>query len=434
MAKSSVPRHSKSARKPVTIELEASSVAKPAPASKIIPEPEPVGFEPPINVTRKPSSTDSADVGSSSSGQSTMAGSPSESKRFERKESPGDSKPDMAVPASPVEKAKDPFGRLVSGLVGGVVALIGAAALQWTGLLPSPGTDVSALEQQIAELRNVPTAAHGLDEAAQVALDGAVENAKQAVGQVTDLSTEISSIKQAIADVQKNAVSGTEGAVDTTAIDARIAELETQLKASAQAEQNAEGAATERLNALEARINDNSGNANMALAMAATGLKAAIDRGSSFTAELDTYVAVAPVPGDVASLRAAAEKGVPTISTLADQFGAVAAKIIATTRTVDPNAGVLDRLWASAEGLVEARPVGLVEGEGVDAVTARIEAHLKAGELGAAILEWEKLPDSAKAVSADFANAMKTRQKAGEIVSKALSDALAGVKSPTSAN
>ncbi len=55
----------------------------------------------------------------------------------------------------------------------------------------------------------------------------------------------------------------------------------------------------------------------------------------------------------------------------------------------------LDRLWASASGvLVEARPVGMVEGEGADAISARIEAHLNAGDLSAAIAEWEKLPDA----------------------------------------
>ncbi|WP_157929556.1 hypothetical protein [Phyllobacterium zundukense] len=37
-----------------------------------------------------------------------------------------------------------------------------------------------------------------------------------------------------------------------------------------------------------------------------------------------------------------------------------------------------------------------VEGEGTDAITARIEAHLNAGDIGAAIAEWEKLPETPK--------------------------------------
>jgi hypothetical protein len=327
------------------------------------------------------------------------------------------------------------LGRFVSGFIGGVVALVGAAALQWAGVLPSPKADISALEQQIAELRNTRPAAQTLDEGAQVALNGAVENAKQAASQVSGLSAELDTIRQSVADIQKNAGSGS--VVDTSGIDARLAALETQLNSSQQQAEQAGGVAagaTERLNALEAKVNDPSGQANMALAMAATGLKAAIDRGEPFAAELDTYAAVAPAAGEVESLREFAGKGIPTLNVLVSQFADVASKIIASAHTVDPNAGVVDRLWASASSLVQARPVGMVEGEGVDAITARIEAHLNAGDLGAAMAEWEKLPENAKAVSMDFANAMKARQKAGEVVSKALSDALTGIKSPAAAN
>jgi hypothetical protein len=436
MAKSSVPRHSKSARKPVTIELEPSVVNRGVARAADTPAAEPVGFDP-----ANQSASADIDPGAAPSSpreEQPQSGNPSETQQsFGRAQSAGQTKPSETAPVAPAQKSSDGLGRLASGFVGGIVALIGAAALQWAGILPSPKTDISALEQQIAELRSTPAPAQTLDQGAQVALSGAVENSEQALGQVSGLSGEISSIKQSVADIQKNAASGAGGTVDTSAIDARISALEMQLSASQQKVEQAGGAAAgaaERLNALEAKVNDTSGQTNMALAMAATGLKAAIDRGGPFAAELDTYLAVAPTPGDAESLRAAAANGVPTVGMLASQFGDVAPKIIATTDAVDPNAGVLDRLWASAGRLVEARPVGMVEGEGVDAISARIEAHLNAGDLGAAIAEWEKLPANAKATSADFANAMKARQKAGEVVSKALSDALTGIKSPAAAN
>ncbi|CAN7238012.1 mitofilin family membrane protein [Phyllobacterium sp. LjRoot231] len=424
MAKSSVPRHSKSARKPVTIELVPSSVIETSLKSKNVPEPEPVGFEPMVEAEHK----------TVEEAQPAISSAPDETQAFGREEFSGDSKP-VSASARSNQKANDPLGRLASGFIGGVVALVGAAVLQWAGVLPSPKADTSALEQQIAELRNVPAVTQTLDEGAQVALNGAVENAKQAVGQVSGLSAELNTIKQSVADIQKSA--GSASPVDTDAIDARIAALETKLNSSQQQAEQAGGAAagaTERLNALEAKVNDKSDQTNMALAMAATGLKAAIDRGEPFAAELDTYLAVAPAAGDVEILRASATKGIPTVGMLAGQFAEVAPKIIASAHTVDPNAGVVDRLWASATSLVQARPVGMVEGEGVDAITARIEAHLNVGDLGAAVAEWEKLPENAKAVSGDFANAMKARQRAGEVVSKVLSDALTGIKSPATAN
>ncbi|MEK1855836.1 MAG: mitofilin family membrane protein [Phyllobacterium sp.] len=435
MAKSSVPRHSKSARKPVTIELEPSAINKTATTAET-PSAEPVGFDP-VDQSAPNIVEPTAKAPPSLPPEERLQrdSSPESQQSFERAQSTGQEHAKTA-PTAPVQKSGDGLGRLAAGFAGGIVALVGAATLQWAGVLPSPSTDISALEQQIAQLRSTPAQGQTLDEGAQVALNGAVENAKQALGQTSGLSGEISSIKQSIAEIQKNAAAGT-GSVDTSAIDARIAALETQLSASAQKAEHAEGAAAgaaERLNALEAKVNDTSGQTNMALAMAATSLKAAIDRGGPFAAELDTYLAVAPTPGDADSLRAVAAKGVPTIGMLASQFGDIAPKIIAAARAVDPNAGVLDRLWASAEGLVEARPVGMVEGESVDAITARIEAHLHAGDIKAAIAEGEKLPENAKTVSMDFTNAMKARQKADEVVSKALADALTGVKSPAAAN
>lgn len=443
MAKSSVPRHSKSARKPVTIELEPSNVVKSPAAGAKVPQPEPVGFGPDTSVKpQEPKSEPAKTTPANSEDKSKTESTSQQTSSFGR--SPSTEQPKSAAPASaPVPpKAGDPLGRLTSGLIGGVVALLGAAALQWAGILPSPKADLSAVEQQIAELRSAAPAKAALDEGAQVALNGAVENAKQALGQVSGLADEVKALKQSVADAQANAASAG-GTVDTSAIDTRIAALETQLAASQQKVEQAAGALAgeaqtsaalqTRLNALETKVQDNTGQNNMALAIAATGLKSAIDRGGPFAAELDTYLAVAPASADVEGLRSAASTGVPTVTMLAGQFGDVATKIIATTRTVDPNAGILDRLWSSAEGLVESRPVGLVEGEGVDAITARIEAHLNAGDLAAAIAEWDKLPESAKTVSTDFANAMRARQKAGETASKTLSGALTGMKTPDAA-
>ena len=426
MAKSSVPRHSKSARKPVTIDLEPSAVSKPEAKAKETPAAEPVGFDPAaIGSQTTPILEAAEDAGEP---EQTSTGRSAESEQsFGR---PGAVRSATETPPAPAPNSGDQFGRIAAGVIGGLVALVGVSALQWAGLMPSPKADLSNLEQQIAALQRTPPSPD-LGDGAELALNGAVENSKNAVEQVSALAHEMSLIKQSVDEVKKSV--GAAGSADTSAIDARIAALETKLNASQQQVEQA-SAATDRLAALEAKVNDTSGQANMALAMAATGLKAALDRGAPFTAELDTYAAVAPATENIESLRAFAAKGIPTVGTLATEFGDFAAKIVATTRTVDPNASVLDRLWASAGGLVEARPVGMVAGDSVDAITARIEANLGSANLGGAIAEWEKLPDNAKSVSANFAEAMKARQKADEALAKALSDALAGAKTPAASN
>lgn len=426
MAKSSVPRHSKSARKPVTIDLEPSAIGKTEAKAKETPAAEPVGFDPAI-ARQSAAAPEPAIESTPGPEETSTTGAAGTEQPFGRASA---ARPATeSAPPAVTREAGDQFGRLASGVIGGLVALVGVAALQWAGLLPSQKADLSGVEQQIAALQRTPS--QNLGEGAELALNGAVENAKKAVEQVSALAHEMSLIKQSVDEVKRTA--GAAGSVDTSAVDERIAALEAKLNASQQQVDQA-SAATERLTALEAKVNDTSGQANMALAMAATGLKAALDRGSAFSAELDTYAAVAPSSDNIESLRAFAPKGIPTVGMLASEFGDIAAKIVATTRTVDPNASILDRLWSSAGGLVEARPVGMVAGESVDAITARVEANLGSANLGGAIAEWEKLPDNAKAVSADFAEAMKARQKADEALAKALSDALAGAKAPASSN
>ncbi|MGH7002528.1 MAG: COG4223 family protein, partial [Alphaproteobacteria bacterium] len=428
MAKSSVPRHSKSSRKSMTIELEPSSVSKPAATPAKVPEPEPVGFE--AAPAAKPAAA-AAPGPSAASGPKPGAPQSAAGKPVFGRTDPAADKPAAPASAAPSARTNDPLGRLAAGFIGGVVALVGAAGLQWAGILPSPRTDLSKLEQEIAQLRAAP--APSLDEGSRAALDGAAETSRQALDQVGTLSNEVNAVRQALADVQKQA-SAPGAPADTSALDARIAELEGQIKAGQQRAEQADGTASgaaQRLDALEAKVNDTSGQSNMALAMAATSLKAAVDRGEPFTAELDTYAAVAPDAASAEALRAGAATGVPPVSALAARFGDVAPRIIDSTRKEDPDAGVLDRLWTSASRLVEARPVGMVEGDGADAIAARIETHLNAGDLKAAIAEWDRLPESAKAVSADFGTAMKLRQSTSEAVSKALSGALTGIKAPS---
>ena len=50
------------------------------------------------------------------------------------------------------------FGKLGAGLLGGLVALLGAAVLQYAGQLPSFGTsaEVALLKEEIARLSSVP--------------------------------------------------------------------------------------------------------------------------------------------------------------------------------------------------------------------------------------------------------------------------------------
>ncbi|RWF97788.1 MAG: phage tail protein, partial [Mesorhizobium sp.] len=175
-------------------------------------------------------------------------------------------------------------------------------------------------------------------------------------------------------------------------------------------------AADSRIAALEQSVQQLSGKVDaqasqpkIALAIAASALKAALDRGAPFATELDTFAAIAPDSPELGVLRGYAEKGVPTRATIASEAEAAANAMVEAATPVDQNAGFFQSLMSSAKSLVQVRPVGAVEGKGVPETVARIEVAVNQGDYAKALAEYDTLPDASKAAGADFASKLKAR-------------------------
>ena len=221
---------------------------------------------------------------------------------------------------------------------------------------------------------------------------------------------------------------------DVATIRDRVSALEGQVSGASDSATAAQGAVTgiqERLASLETRLQELSGqveeqssDTGAALAIAAAGLKSAIDRGDPFMTELETFAAVAPDAPEVAALRDLAATGVPTRTAIAAQFDEVAARMIAAADPVAEDAGYFGRLLDSMSSLFSVRPIGEVEGEGVGPTVARMEAAIDGGNYARAIAEYETLPEASKAAGADFVAGVRARQSADDLVAKALAGAL----------
>jgi len=366
-------------------------------------------------------------------------------------------------PTAPAPQVARP-GRasaLAAGLIGGVIALAGAGVLQYAGLLPSPSAptdDGAAVASLKAEIDGLKQQVAGLGDGSAAA---AVEELRKALGAsdaafgnmsaaVEKLSADLAALK---ATVESGAAGGDSAAAQLAprldALEAAIAELRQDGGGAAPAELaqltgrldtiekavNAAGAQTVdaegRIAVLEksladiaAKVEAQADQPRIALAIAASALKAAVDRGGPFASEVETFAAVAPDSPELAELRELAREGVPARAELLAAAPAAAIAMIGAGRTVDENAGFFERLLASAESLIKVRPIGVVEGEGVDAVVARMEAALKAGDLATALAEYETLPEGPKAAGAAFAEQIRLRQKAEELVDRALAGAL----------
>lgn len=458
MVKTPKMRHSKARREPVTIDLAATrlpgdDVTAPAAAQQQAD----LEAAAASDVARETSQSTAAEAeirATSTERDVPPTATSAEAPTFGRQQpTDGDTRPSTAHTAEksettaaprPAAPARSGISVLAAGLVGGVITLLGAGALQYGGLLPSPGAaDGSALEAVRSEVAALKS------ELAGVASGGAAGET------VAALEVKFDALAGDVATLQAAVQSGGAGeGAGLAALDAKIAEMQARLAELAQntgasadlapinekltaldtAIRDATGAVAAgdgRLKALEQQLSQLAskvdGQANqpkIALSIAASALKAAIDRGQPFTAELETLAAISPNLPQLTALRAHAETGVATRDDILAEVDSAANAMIAAGKPADPNAGVLDQLWQSAASLVTVRPVGAVAGEGVPETAARLEAALKAGDLGAALTEYDSLPDAAKAASRDFAAKLRARLDVETLVDQAIAEAM----------
>lgn len=374
------------------------------------------------------------------------------------------------VPASPPPARRGGRGAgLLAGLLGGVAALALFAGLQAAGVLPGPRAqapatadtaaieaEVAALRQELADLRNAPQPPPTDVAAIEAELAGlreqvtALQNAPAAAGAadpalgraVDALRAEVAQLRERpIPDIgplnERLAALEQRLAAAGTAQDARVEDVQALTErvaaAEALAQRNGEASAeaARRLSDVETALGDLSSRVEalgqqpkVALAIAASALKSAADRGAPFAAELATLRAVAPDLPEAQALQPYAETGVATRERLLAEWDATADAILAAAEPPDPNAGFFDRLLTSAENLVSVRPVGAVAGDGVGQKIARMEVALNNGDLAAALAEFDTLPEPAKAAAAGFAERARARLEVERLVDAAIANAM----------
>jgi hypothetical protein len=330
------------------------------------------------------------------------------------------------VTAAPVvaKQSSGVIGKIGAGLVGGLIALIGGAGLQYSGQLPSFGgsTDIAALQAEVSKLASLPavdpTVFEGLNRAQG-----------ELAAQITTLSAAVEQLKTTVSGAGSEAVAELQSKL--TALESTVTQLPAGGAAGDPTASAAFQALAAKVAALEAAPAASGDAKSVATAIAASGLKAAIDRGGSFMNELETYASVVPASADVEALRGLAAKGVPSQQDLLAGFGDAASAMIAAATVPDPNIGILQRLTESAKGLVKARRVGDIEGDEPDAVVARMEVALQRGDLAGMLTLSEKLPEASKVAGKPYLDSVTARRDTDTLVTRALGAALtqAGGKS-----
>jgi hypothetical protein len=342
---------------------------------------------------------------------------------------------------------------LAAGVVGGVIALLVAGGLQWAGIIPGlrdrgAGQKIAAVENEIAALKQdvaaikaepsdsgVAPLKQGLDEA-----DQKINQQATAIGQLRDAlaktsagageaaASQVKAIEERLSQVERTAKAGASGQAGLAALTEKLAGQAKTVEANGPAL----GGQTERIGKLEQslaalsqKVASEAQRPKVALAIAASALKSAIDRGTPFVSELDTYASLAPQSPEIDALRKLAPAGVPTREEIVAEAGKAADAMAEADRPREKSGGgILSDLVESARSLVRVRPVGDVAGSGTGATVARIEADIKAGDFAKAVQQYQTLPENVQAAGSAFFARVQARLQAEDLVRKTLANAL----------
>lgn len=286
------------------------------------------------------------------------------------------------------------FTHLAAGLLGGLIALVtGYYALEgFRDRLPFVS------ELSVSELKSAQRA---LGERVAVLEKNSGGAAEQLAGRIEALGRRVDELaRTAIAEQAETLKAlgqriaqlettrpGTTAEARSAALSSRIEPIEARLEDLAE-----KVAGLERtVGQLEARQKRSLAEAKAtALAVALTNLRQAIERGEAYGDALDAVKQLAPVELDTTVLESHREAGVATLDTLQQSFGDYAEKALEVARA-QKDSSLVGRLVASARSIVRVRPTGMVEGDTPEAIIARMETRVKAGDLAAAIEESKKL-------------------------------------------
>lgn len=155
--------------------------------------------------------------------------------------------------------------------------------------------------------------------------------------------------------------------------------------------------------------NRNEAASRILLSLELTSLRRAVERGGAFTKELGAVSAIAPKDVDLSLLAARAETGLPSVASLQQSFGLAANAALDADRAADPEASVLDQLWSGAQSVVRVRKTGEVTGTTTEAIVARMEQRLAAGDLEGVSKEAAGLGEKPKSAMAAWLGDVEAR-------------------------
>lgn len=221
----------------------------------------------------------------------------------------------------------------------------------------------------------------------------------------------------AAAEASKSAAQAAVGRGDLDALANRIAALERAVKSVAEE---------------AGRRSPSADDGAARMAVASEALRAVVERGAPYQAELAAVKSLGADANAIAQLEPFAAEGVPTVAALAHEFAALLPALQHASGGSTNEGSLLARMEMSAQRLVRVTPTDAPQGDDPAAIIARINAAAARGDAPAALAEVGKLPEPARAVAAPWVKKVTAREAAISASRRIAADAVAALGRPAS--
>ena len=167
------------------------------------------------------------------------------------------------------------------------------------------------------------------------------------------------------------------------------------------------------------------------LTVAAEALRATVERGAPYPAELAAVKSLGADQSATAPLEPFAAAGVPSAAALAHELESLTPALQQAAEPASSNNSFLGRLENNARRLVQITPVDAPPGDDPASVVTRISVDAGHADIAAALADIAKLPDAAKPLAAAWVEKAQARNAAIAASRKLAADALATLSSPS---
>lgn len=166
--------------------------------------------------------------------------------------------------------------------------------------------------------------------------------------------------------------------------------------------------------------------------IAAEALRAAVEPGVPYQAELAAVRSLGADHNTTAPLEPFAALGLPSATPLAQELAKLTPAMQRAVDAVPGDTDFLGRLEANAQKLVRITPVDAPAGNDPSAVIARVRLDAARADIAAALTDIAALPDAAKSLAADWVKQAESRQAAIAASRQIAAAALAALGKPAS--